>query len=222
MRSPYKFSFFVTLLLLALFLAACQAGVPVYPTSSAPAPIQEAPVAEEAAPLAMEPIFEPNPLLGDRLVVGTSADYYPFEYYTPDFKIDGFDIALIREIGQRLGMEVEIKDFAFDGLGGALELGHIDVAIGAISVTPERAAQVDFSDIYFIGEDGVLASDASDIEEVPTYELGSYRVGVQSGSVYEDLIENDLVETGILPVDQFFVYPLMRRCVIYSRIRLIW
>ncbi len=207
MKSPNKFSLFVTLILLALFLAACQSSVPIYATSSAPAPIQEAPVAEEAAPLTVEPIFEPNPVLGDKLVVGTSADYYPFEYYTSDFQIDGFDIALIREIGQRLGMEVEIKDFAFDGLGGALELGHIDVAIGAISVTPERATQVDFTDIYFVGEDGVLASDISDIEEVPSIDdLGSYLVGVQSGSVYEKLIENELVETGILPADQFFVY----------------
>ena len=141
------------------------------------------------------------------MVVGTSADYYPFEYYTPDFQIDGFDIALIREIGQRLGKEVEIKDFAFDGLDGALELGQIDVAISAISVTPERATQVDFSDIYFVGEDGILASDASDIEVIPSVaELNSYRVGVQSGTVYEDLLENELVETGLLPEDQFFVY----------------
>ncbi len=207
MKNRRTTSLLVTFILLALLLAACNSSIPVYPTSSAPEPVEEAPVAEEpapvaeeAAPVAEEPVFVPNPALGDKLVVGTSADYYPFEYYTPDFRIDGFDIALIREIGQRLGMEVEIRDFAFDGLGGALELGQIDVAVAAISITTERAAQVDFSDIYFVGEDGVLASDASDIEEVTSAdELGEYLVGVQSGSVYEDLIEKNLVETGILP-----------------------
>ncbi len=34
-----------------------------------------------------------------KLVVGTSADYPPFEYYTPDFKLDGFDIALMQAMG---------------------------------------------------------------------------------------------------------------------------
>ena len=212
MKSRRTFSLFVIFILLALLLAACDSGIPVYPTSSAPesieeAPIAEEPVAEDATPVVEEPVFEANPALGDKLIVGTSADYYPFEYYTPDFQIDGFDIALIREIGQRLGMEVEIRDFAFDGLGGALELEQIDVAIGAISVTTERAAQVDFSDIYFVGEEGILASDASDIEEIDSIdELVSYSIGVQSGTVYEDLIEKDLVETGILPENQFFVY----------------
>ena len=214
MKSRNAINLFVTFVLLALLLVACDSSAPVYSTSSAPAPAEEAPVAdesvpaaEESAPVAEEPVTEVDAALGEKLVVGTSADYYPFEYYTPDFQIDGFDIALIREIGQRLGMEVEIRDFAFDGLGGALELEQIDVAIGAISVTPERAAQVDFSDIYFVGEDGILASDASDIEEVSSIDaLASYSVGVQSGSVYEDLIENDLVETGILPENQFFVY----------------
>jgi polar amino acid transport system substrate-binding protein len=85
-----------------------------------------------------------------KIVVGTSADYPPFEYYI-DFQADGFDIALMREIGQRLGVEIEIKDFAFDGLGSALQLNQIDVAIAAISITPEREGFVDFSDVYYVG-----------------------------------------------------------------------
>ena len=59
-----------------------------------------------------------------RMTVGTAADYPPFEYYNSRYQLDGFDIGLIREIGKQLGVKVEIKDYAFDGLYNALQLGR--------------------------------------------------------------------------------------------------
>ena len=85
-----------------------------------------------------------------KLVVGTSADYPPFEFYNSNYELDGFDIALIREIADRLGVEVEFKDFAFGGLLDALRLGQVDVAISAISVTPDRQQIVDFTNLYYV------------------------------------------------------------------------
>ena len=140
-----------------------------------------------------------------KIVVGTSADYPPFEYYI-DFQADGFDIALMREIGQRLGVEVEIKDFAFDGLGSALQLNQIDVAIAAISITPEREGFVDFSDVYYVGEDGVLARQDATISIGSTAEMAGQRVGVQRGSVYEDWLRSSLVDTGLMPSGNLFSY----------------
>jgi ABC-type amino acid transport substrate-binding protein len=72
-----------------------------------------------------------------RIVIGTSADYAPFEYYDEAFEITGFDAAIARELGVRLGLEVELVDIAFDGLFTALEIGQIDAAISAITVTPK-------------------------------------------------------------------------------------
>ncbi|HFE66153.1 MAG TPA: transporter substrate-binding domain-containing protein, partial [Chloroflexi bacterium] len=69
-----------------------------------------------------------------KMVVGTSADYPPFEYYDNSYQLDGFDIALIRDIGQQIGVEVEIRDMVFDDLNNALQLGQIDVAIAALTV----------------------------------------------------------------------------------------
>ena len=51
-----------------------------------------------------------------KIMVGTSADYEPFEFYSSNFSLDGFDIVLMRELGKRMGVEVEFNDFAFDGL----------------------------------------------------------------------------------------------------------
>jgi ABC-type amino acid transport substrate-binding protein/heat shock protein HslJ len=126
---------------------------------------------------------------------------------TADSKIDGFDIALMDEIGRRLGVEVEYRNFAFDGLGSALQVRQIDAAIAAISVTPEREALVDFSSVYFVGEDGILADEDSDITNIGSEgELASSRIGVQRGTVYADWVQTSLVDTGRMPADNLFVY----------------
>ena len=141
------------------------------------------------------------------LRVGTSADYAPFEYYNDQLAIDGFDAALIREVGNKLGVLTEISDFAFPSLADAVRIGQIDVAIAALSITPEREAVADFSNIYYVGEDGVLANEDSSIEEVSSAaDLAGKRVGVQKVSVYEAWAQSNLVDTGIIPQQNLIAY----------------
>ncbi len=141
------------------------------------------------------------------LRVGTSADYAPFEYYNDQLAIDGFDVALIREVGNKLGVRTEISDFAFPSLRDAVRIGQIDVAIAALSITPEREAVADFSNIYYVGEDGVLANEDSSMEKVSTAaDLAGMRVGVQKLSVYEAWAQSNLVDTGIIPQQNLIAY----------------
>lgn len=164
------------------------------------------------------PIPEPEPISvpadpwtrieqSGRMIVGLSADYRPFEYYNQNFRIDGFDPALIRAIGEELGVEVQLLDIAFEGLPAALTLGQIDVAISAISVTPERRTQLDFSQVYFVSEDALIAPLNSGMEPITNLaQLETFRVGVQEGSLYESLLVRELVETGILAESRLFSY----------------
>lgn len=141
------------------------------------------------------------------LRVGTSADYPPFEYYNEQLAIDGFDMALVREIGNKLGVRTEISDFAFPSLPDAVRIGQIDVAMAALSITAEREAVADFTNIYYVGEDGVLANQDSSIEEVTTAsDVAGMRVGVQRGSVYEQLAQSNLVDAGFIPQQNLIVY----------------
>jgi polar amino acid transport system substrate-binding protein len=140
------------------------------------------------------------------MIVGTTADYPPFDYYNNDFELDGFDMALIREIGQRLGVAVEIRDMAFDGLGGALLLEQIDVAIAALSITPERQAVVDFTNVYYVGEDAILTSVEAQVVVNNVEDMGGNRVGVQRGTVYEEWVQTNLVDTGLVPTSDLLVY----------------
>jgi polar amino acid transport system substrate-binding protein len=142
-----------------------------------------------------------------RIVIGTSADYEPFEYYDEVFQITGFDAAIARELGVRLGLEVELVDIAFDGLGPALQIGQIDAAIAAISVTPERQATADFTNVYYAGKASALASESSAVEPIITPpQLAQYRVGVQRGSVYETWLQANLVDNGLMPASNLLVY----------------
>ncbi len=141
-----------------------------------------------------------------KIVVGTSADYPPFESYTGQLQIDGFDIALMDEIGRRLGVQVEYLDFAFDGLGAALQVGQIDAAIAAISVTPEREAVIGFSNIYFVGEDAILARGDSGANIGSSGDLAAYKLGVQRNTVYQAWVQQTLVDSGQMPADNLLAY----------------
>ena len=158
---------------------------------------------------------EPPPVADDswdrveaagKMVVGTSADYPPFAFFIGEGQIDGFDIALMDDIGRRLGIAIEYQDFAFDGLGPALVQGRLDAAIAAISRTPEREAVVDFSNVYLVAEDGVLAREDSAITIGSADDLVAYRVGVQRNTVYQDWMQSTLVDTGRMSPDNLFAY----------------
>ncbi|MCB0127554.1 MAG: amino acid ABC transporter substrate-binding protein, partial [Caldilineaceae bacterium] len=192
------------LLLGALFLAtAC--GAHAQPAST--------PTASDAAATGDSPAVWQRVQESGQLVVGTSVDYPPFEYYNQNFTVDGFDIALMREIGKELGVTVLFKDIAFEGLVAALAVNQIDVAIAAMSVTPEREAVLDFSNIYYVSEDAVLAANRS-MPAIRSYnDLADFTIGVQKGSVYEELLKEELIEPGLMRPTNLFTYSSIERAV---------
>lgn len=133
-----------------------------------------------------------------RLVVGTAADFPPFEAYDASFQIAGYDPALLQALGRQLGVEVVLRDFAFEGLPDALALGQIDVAAASLTVTPARAAQVDFTQPYFATGEGLLGQPGSQPGSIRTVEdLAGLRIGIERGSVYEAWLQRNVVEAGI-------------------------
>lgn len=126
------------------------------------------------------------------LVVGTSADYEPFEYLDEAGGFTGFDVELMEEIGDRLGMEIEWQDIAFDGLIGSLQTDKIDAIIAAMSATPEREEQVDFTDPYFIGADAIIVAEGSAITINKNEDLAGLKVGVQTGTIQESWIDENI------------------------------
>jgi polar amino acid transport system substrate-binding protein len=140
------------------------------------------------------------------MVVGISADYPPFSFVGADFTMQGYDLALIQEIAKRLNLPLELHNMAFDGLVNALVLEQIDVAVAALSVTAERDAIIDFSNVYYVGEDAILARQDSQIQIATANDLGNYHIGVQKGSVYENWIRNQLIGPGLMQPQSLYTF----------------
>jgi len=190
-------------LLIGLVVAACNSGTPT-PEDEASVPIEsaETPVEEVDTDDLWSRIQEAGVLK-----VGTSADYRPFEYYNEELVVDGFDPALIKAIGELLGVQVEISDFAFEGLGQALQIGQIDAAIAAISVTEARLAEFDFSDVYWTGTGAALVKEDSAIQTFEsTVDAAGLRVGAQKFTVYESWAADNLVDTGLISGEMLLSY----------------
>ncbi len=140
------------------------------------------------------------------LVVGTSADYPPYESKdTTTNEFIGFDMDLIREIGKRIGMEVEIRDMAFDSLIAAVQEGKVDAVIAAMQTSPERLEKVDFSEGYHLQKDAFLVAGDSTLVLNTAQDAAGLKIGVQTGTLQEEWVLENLVPLGTAE-DQIFRY----------------
>ena len=125
-----------------------------------------------------------------KLIVGTSADWPPFEYIH-EGEYAGIDIVIAQRIAQELGVELEIKDMKFDALIEALSNGMVDIIIADITPTSEREKVIDFSIPYYFSKGyAVLTLKDADIDSVES--LYGKKIGVQSGTIQQDWAEENL------------------------------
>jgi len=120
------------------------------------------------------------------LVMGTSADYPPFEYVdtAKSDKIIGFDIDLANLVAGELGYEVEVKDMEFNGLIAAIQADQVDFVMAGMTPTEKRKKSVDFSDVYYTAKHMIVSSKDSKIESIE--DLDGKTLGVQLSSIQED------------------------------------
>lgn len=84
------------------------------------------------------------------LKVATEAGFMPFEFVDEKTnELAGFDMDLIRALGEEMNMQVQISNVAWDGLFPGLLNRQFDVVIAGVTITEERAQTVGFSDPYF-------------------------------------------------------------------------
>ena len=84
----------------------------------------------------------------DQLVVATNAEFAPFEYKEGD-KFYGIDMEIAKLLADKLGRELVIVDMAFDAVLLSVQQQKADIGMAGLTVTEERAKQVDFSDPYY-------------------------------------------------------------------------
>ena len=123
-----------------------------------------------------------------QLTVCSDMPYKPFEF-EEDGKVQGFDYEIVRSMGEQLGLEVEFRTTPFDSIIPALAAGECDMIASAMTITDERAEQVDFTEPYFDADQSLLirAEDEGTISSLE--DLAGKTIGVQvetTGATYAE------------------------------------
>ena len=124
-----------------------------------------------------------------KLVVGTSADYPPYEFHTEiDGKdtIVGFDIDIAKYIADDLDVELEIVDMAFDNLLMSLANDEFDMVIAGLTKDDERAKTTDFSKPYLESKNLILVRTADADKYKTLDDLKGAKAGAQTGTIPYD------------------------------------
>ena len=130
-----------------------------------------------------------------KIVVGTSADYPPYEFHLlPEMENEmvGIDIDIAEAIAADLNVKLEIRDIVFSKLFDELDAGHIDLALAGLSPTENRKRIADFSIPYYQAIQNMLIR-ASDRDRIKLLEdLRGKVVGTQVGSIQEDMARKSI------------------------------
>ncbi len=138
-----------------------------------------------------------------KLVVGTEAQYPPYEFKDMNAEFTGCDMFLAQKIADALGVQLEVVDMAFDGIIAAVQSGQVDVGIAAFTNTPERAEVIDFSALYETSQQ-LLIVKAGNADVYSTKEaLAGKQVGAQKGSIQSKLITSALSQSTLFELEKY-------------------
>ena len=128
------------------------------------------------------------------LYMATNAEFEPFEYKDGD-EVVGIDIEISQKIADKLGVELEVSDIAFDTLITALQSGKADIVAAGMTASEDRKKNVDFSDPYFDASQAIIVTNDSDITS--RTDLNGKTVGVQLGTTGDQYCTNEDGENDI-------------------------
>ena len=177
----------MSILLAAAMLAmtAC-GGSSATATTAAPAATTAAAAetkAAEAAPAAVKTVQE------GKLVMCTNAEFPPYEYHDNN-TIVGIDADICAAIAEKMGLELEIEDIAFDSIIPEISSGKADIGAAGMTVTEDRKQNVDFSETYAKASQVIIVTEDSEVKGFD--DLKGKKVGVQTGTTGDIYVTGDL------------------------------
>ena len=191
----------MSLALGAMMMLSLLTGCGSKTEDSAPAdstPAEETPAESAAAASLLEKVKTSG-----KLVVGTEAQYAPYEFKDLNASFAGCDMWLAQQIADHLGVELEVVEMSFDGIIPAVKSGQVDLGIAAFTKTPERAEEIDFSDLYEKSAQ-LLIVKAGNADLYSTKEsLAGQKVGAQKGTIQSQLIQTALPDSELFELEKY-------------------
>lgn len=179
MKRCKKMAALLLALICALSLVACGSNGQTASNPSS-APVSDASSAEPEG----TPTIDAIKAKGE-LVVGTSADYPPYEFHTEIDGVDtivGFEMSIAQYYADALGVELKIVDMPFDSLLIGLGKGEFDVVLAGMTANDKRRKSADFTDIIFTNDQIVMIRKEDADKFTKIEDLVGHKVGAQTGS----------------------------------------
>ena len=137
------------------------------------------------------------------LTMATEATFPPYEYYDGE-EIVGIDVEIAQAIAEKLNMELEVIDIAFDSIIPGVQSGKYDIGLAGMTVTDERLLEVDFSNSYATGVQVVIVKEGSPIASVDDlFGDGNYTIGTQTGTTGFLYATWDIADEGLGTVNSY-------------------
>ncbi|MFR5876029.1 MAG: transporter substrate-binding domain-containing protein, partial [Eubacterium sp.] len=134
----------------------------------------------------------------DQLVIATNAEFEPFEYRNGD-QFYGIDMEIAQALAQKLGKELVIKDMKFDAVVLSVQQHKADIAAAGLTVTDERAKQVNFTESYYSASQKLIVKgddtkfDActtkEEVEAILNGFDASVKIGGQNGTTGQSYVQ---------------------------------
>jgi len=151
-----------------------------------------------SAPYVFPPAEEEDPVWAriletGKIVVGSSPDWPPYEFYDEQGNWAGFEVELMEMVAERLNLTVEWREMGFETIIPEVRDMTIDLGVSGFSVTPERLDVIQFTMPHSITEGQIIMLESRrnelNITEIHSIEeladLG-IQVGVQVGTTQHD------------------------------------
>ena len=117
------------------------------------------------------------------LRVAINPDYPPFSFFGENGKLSGFDVDVVREIADRIGVELKIVMMEWTEKVPGLVTGKVDAIVGCVALSKQEVKNIQFTKPYYHSATQILVRNDGKIEGVP--DLKGKWVGAVAGTTFE-------------------------------------
>ena len=132
------------------------------------------------------------------LTMATNAEFPPYEYYQGD-QVVGIDAEVAALIADKLGMELQIVDIAFDSIISGVQSGKFDMGMAGLTVTADRLEKVNFSTSYATGVQSVIVKEDGAVQSLD--DIAGKMIGVQTTTTGDIYASDEFGEENVTKYD---------------------